>query len=84
MDPNANLQEQEAILARWRTPRGCIGRDNTRLAELRIALAEWLQAGGFAPDWSKAPKAAHYFINDHDSARRIRRKATIGVDWSKR
>jgi hypothetical protein len=80
MDPNANLQEQEAILARWGVP-GQRMHDRDRLAELRIALAEWLRAGGFAPDWSKAPKAAHYFINDRDSARRIRRKATIGVDW---
>lgn len=53
MDPNANLQEQERILT--------TGGDRARLRELRVALGEWLEGGGFAPDWSQAPRAARAF-----------------------
>ncbi len=54
MDPNANLQEQERILA-GRT------RDAPRLRELRQALTGWLRAGGFAPNWEVCPLASAYF-----------------------
>ena len=64
MDPNANLREQERILSRvpaeW--PRKPLPRaDRERLAELREALAHWLWADGFAPDWSACPLAAMYY-----------------------
>lgn len=47
MDPNANLKEQrelaEAILALEEV-------DATRLAELVLALDEWIAGGGSIPD----------------------------------
>lgn len=60
MDPNANLQEQEHILTNWtkgdgRRPVAA------RLSELRRTLTDWRRAGGFDPDWSKAPKARTYY-----------------------
>jgi hypothetical protein len=60
MDPNANLQEQERILAeRKRT--GMTRADSGRLLELRQALVQWFHAGGFRPDWSAAPLASKYW-----------------------
>ena len=56
MDPNANLQEQEAILTNW-----TIRADIARLRELRIALRDWLAAGGFEPTWTEYPIAARYY-----------------------
>jgi hypothetical protein len=35
--------------------------DRARLAELRAALMDWLQGGGFAPDWGRYPAAAQYY-----------------------
>lgn len=62
MDPNANLQEQERIIVHPTVQdRAYAQAMRTRLSELRVALREWLQAGGFAPDWSKAPRAAKYY-----------------------
>lgn len=66
MDPNTNLQEQEQLLQEIseyaENPQhpACI---NARadLRELRRALHDWLNAGGFQPDWSKAPNAARYY-----------------------
>ena len=67
MDPDANLQEQERILDQ---STAIFGRENLRtlppdvmprMRELQAALRAWLQAGGFAPDWSKAPRAAKYY-----------------------
>lgn len=54
MDPDANLAEQDQILADGRHERG-------RLAELREALREWLQRGGFEPQWHRAPRAAAFY-----------------------
>lgn len=65
MDPNANLAEQERILAeipRVPTSSTLLLRDKrARLKELRVALVDWLKAGGFEPAWSKCPKATRYF-----------------------
>ena len=72
MDPNANLQEQERIIARFHAETGdlnettrniikTLSTDHERLQELRDALYDWLRSGGFEPDWSKAPQAACYF-----------------------
>lgn len=62
MDPNANLAEQESILDRGLT-RGATYYyvDQSRLAELRRALCDWLRSGGFAPQWSKYPRGAESF-----------------------
>lgn len=54
MDPNANLLEQERLLTAGH-------RRDPRLWELRDALRQWLDRGGFAPDWSKAPHARLYW-----------------------
>ena len=51
MDPNANLREQDELLAA--TSRI----DKQRRSELRRALQGWLASGGFAPDWKAYPKA---------------------------
>jgi hypothetical protein len=65
MDPNANLQEQERIIAA-NAIIAANGRTATavkaRLYELREALCEWLDRGGFAPDWDKSPLASRYFV----------------------
>lgn len=60
MDPNANLLEQEYILTHWKKGDGRrpVAR---RLYELRRALTDWRAAGGFDPDWSKAPHARTYY-----------------------
>ena len=52
MDPNANLQEQAAILTERPTPAAY-----RRLRELRIALQAWIAGGGFPPNWDAYPIA---------------------------
>ena len=63
MDPNANLAEQETLIA-------CINASpdwnskiqlERELSELRQALYDWIRDGGFEPDWSKAPNARKYY-----------------------
>lgn len=72
MDPNANISEQENLLANrhqyHKVPyvTEAERRDARRLRELRQALAEWLARGGFEPDWNLAPRVA--------AARGIKRK----------
>lgn len=73
MDPNANLQEQEQLLARkeyfknlplTRHP-PLREEDVARLRELRATLRVWLTNGGFEPDWAAYPKAARYYRQFH-------------------
>lgn len=82
MDPNANLQEQERLIAalartvtdahrrEWKTERR---HDRARLRELRRALVEWLRpifgrdGGGFEPRWHECPRAAAWFDKGIDS-----------------
>ena len=58
MDPEANLKEQRSIATRianneYSTAYASIP-DAERLAELVIALDEWITKGGFLPrDWRK-------------------------------
>lgn len=69
MDPNANLAEQEALILKRREVR--LTQDSGempyqarrlgRIVELRETLREWLQKGGFEPDWTKAPNARKYY-----------------------
>lgn len=67
MDPEANLAEQESILTALRaaTPDEVramrIRGERERLRELRDALLDWLNAGGFEPDWLKYPQAADFY-----------------------
>lgn len=49
MDPNANLREQLALAAKAIDDGSRVSHDARRLAELVLALDDWLQAGGFAP-----------------------------------
>jgi hypothetical protein len=53
MDPNANLAEQLRIASRMieaaDTDRDIRVADPARLAELVIALDEWIKGGGFLP-----------------------------------
>lgn len=49
MDPDANLAEQNTCT------------DPARLRELRQALLQWLNRGGFAPNWKAYPAAARDF-----------------------
>jgi hypothetical protein len=58
MDPNANLEEQRQLAERMLRDRyhgRSVDRDDAeRLAELVLALDEWLKRGGFMPqDWRK-------------------------------
>lgn len=67
MDPEANLTEQEAILTALRAASPDevramrIRGERERLRELRDALLDWLNAGGFEPDWTKHPHAADFY-----------------------
>lgn len=49
MDPNDNLSEQLA-LAELIQRGNCSEEDYDRLAELVLALDEWIRGGGFLPD----------------------------------
>lgn len=49
MDPNANKQEQNRILARIKAGKADED-DLERLQELQDALSGWLANGGFPPD----------------------------------
>lgn len=60
MDPTANLAEQLAIaqgvidIADRRDTNDINGRDALRLAELVLALNEWIVKGGFLPEqWKR-------------------------------
>lgn len=59
MDPNANLKEQLEIarrLAEREEDELLAETGPERLAELVLALDEWLRAGGFLPAaWSRDP-----------------------------
>jgi hypothetical protein len=64
MDPNANLAEQERIIVANRIGDVHIHvsqETKARYLDLRTALAEWLQKGGFEPDWEQAPNARKYY-----------------------
>lgn len=54
MDPNANLEEQLRLANRLLSGRPASQRasrlDAARLAELVLALNEWIKKGGFLPD----------------------------------
>lgn len=65
MDPNANLAEQSDLITECTE----YERDDAlahpaytearlQLAEYREALYQWLRSGGFAPEWTRQPKAA--------------------------
>jgi hypothetical protein len=52
MDPNANLEQQRFIAARLVEAENPDPADVQRLAELVLALDEWIKRGGFLPkDW---------------------------------
>ncbi len=54
MDPNANLKEQRRLAAAIQAAEDAgltiADHDVSRLAELVIALDEWIARGGFLPD----------------------------------
>lgn len=58
MDPNANLSEQSYLLSYGH---GIDKRGERRLRELRIDLLEWMQKGGFEPNWDDYPEATKAF-----------------------
>ena len=59
MDPNANLEEQRRLTARIQAQRDNYETPNDgdvfRLAELVVALDEWIASGGFLPSAWKKP-----------------------------
>lgn len=68
MDPNANLAEQDRILAKppcaSADPLGhglLSSYDRYRLYDLRVALRDWIAGRGFEPDWQAYPNAARYY-----------------------
>lgn len=86
MDPNANLQEQEQILRDNAATVGPVPGAQARLRELRAALACWLDAGGFEPAWTSAPRASAYWAargyvlrRDTRAAREWWRRASDGA-----
>jgi hypothetical protein len=61
MDPNANLREQEQLVASYAGRKLPDRHDAARLRYLRKALRAWLTDGGFEPDWAANPRAARYY-----------------------
>ena len=66
MDPNANLQEQAELIQELteyadNPDHPAVDNALTDLALLRVALRQWLNRGGFEPDWTLAPNAAKYY-----------------------
>lgn len=62
MDPNANLQQQERIIADRTRPDGTLHNyDRYALHGLRMELRAWLDRGGFEPNWDQAPNARQYY-----------------------
>lgn len=62
MDPNANLQEQVMIarhLADDDYPTHELANRATRLAELVLALDEWISRAGFLPERWQRESAGH-------------------------
>lgn len=58
MDPNANLAEQIRLADRLESDdTGPDAAAALRLAELVLAMNEWIRGGGFLPDaWNRAAK----------------------------
>lgn len=81
MDPQANLIEQERIIAQWGHEPLAGTPDGVRLSELRDALNEWLLDGGFQPDWEHAPLAAPHYAH-HPAYNGPRKSMTFTVDTS--
>lgn len=70
MDPTANREETLSLLPELRPWPD--GRDTAeRLFELVQALDEWLQRGGFLPEWCSARQSAA----EHDDVMRTLRDA---------
>jgi len=67
MDPDANMREQEAILAESGRRR--------RLRELRDALLVWLQNHGVEPRWSEYPRAQRWYYGKYGGSLAWRRGA---------
>lgn len=62
MDPNANLREQDELTRQQDATGGKLHNyDRYRLYDLRVALRDWLKAGGFAPNWDKYPSGTLTF-----------------------
>lgn len=55
MDPDANLEEQNRLIARSNKNGYLSEVDALRLDELKEALKEWLDKGGFPPKAWKRP-----------------------------
>jgi len=63
MDPNANLSAMRTIAQALvdmdpdTAPASVIAMNAARLAELALAMDEWIRGGGFLPDaWQQASK----------------------------
>jgi hypothetical protein len=62
MDPNGNLTEQAFILTQQSPATdGISTQHKRRLRELREALQDWLNHGGFEPSWVSHPTATREF-----------------------
>jgi hypothetical protein len=90
VDPISNLSEQLAIANRIANDPdypngGDIYQDTERLAELVLALDEWMRKGGFSP-WTKARNIRGFEYPPLDFAPRsfgthIREAVAIIKDW---
>jgi hypothetical protein len=59
MDPNANIAEQDRIMAIPYAQRTRAA--HARLRELRAALDEWRARGGFDPEWGTYPRVLRHY-----------------------
>lgn len=59
MDPTANLRKQLAVARRIIAGEGSVEENAVELAELVLALHEWMNKGGFPPEqWRQQPPVA--------------------------
>lgn len=81
MDPNANLDEQLGLARQLIEDSNDFGgemtkEDGMRLAELVLALDEWIANGGFLPGrWSKTGRARGFFMRPPDQPLHVPRQS---------
>ena len=66
MDPDANVKEQEYLIALMRSGEAD-SHDRARLRELRASLKEWLASGGFRPSRPQPPMPRGKYVQTHTS-----------------
>lgn len=59
MDPNATLQAIQELVDEQE--RSYEDERDDEIGDLCLSLVEWIDGGGFSPDWDKYPEATEEF-----------------------